>query len=117
MKFRCPMKVSDGLLNEHEIRNSVIIYVEGTTVKIKGDTNKNPPSGVNIKVDGTTMFIRGELKGVSKVSSGNSVFSETNGTLTIDDSNNVCPFDEFNAEVRNGVLIIKKDFKDVEIKE
>ena len=117
MKFRCPMKVSDGLLNEHEIRNSVIIYVEGTTVKIKGDTSKNPPSGVNIKVDGTTMFIRGELKGVSKVSSENSVFSESNGTLTIDDSNNVCPFDEFNAEVRNGVLIIKQDFKDAEIKE
>lgn len=117
MKFRCPMKVSDGLLNEHEIRNSVIIYVEGTTVKIKGDTNKNPPSGVNIKVDGTTMFIRGELKGVSKVSSENSVFSDSNGTLTIDDSNNVCPFDEFNAEVRNGVLIIKKDFKDADIKE
>ncbi len=107
MKFRCPMKVSDGLLDEHEIRNSVVIYVEGTTVKIKGDTNKNPPSGVNIKVDGTTMFIRGELKGVSKVPSEGSVFSE---------SNNVCPFDKFNTEVENETLIIKKGFKDVEIK-
>ena len=76
----------------------------------------NPPVGVNVKVVDTTMFVRGELKNV-EVTSDDSVISESNGVLTIDDSESVCPFDEFNAEVLDGRLIIKKSFKDATIKE
>lgn len=116
IQFRYPMKVSDGLLNDYEIGNEVTIYVNNATVKIRGNVDLNPPIGVNVKVVDTTMFVRGELKNV-EIASDDSVISESNGVLTIDDSESVCPFDEFNAEVLNGRLIIKKSFKDAAIKE
>ena len=112
IKFRYPMKVSDGLLNDYEIRNNIIIYVDNKTIKIKGDTTRNPPSGVNIKIEGTTMSIRGEIKDVEIHSNNGSVLEVENSVLVIDDNNKVCPFDDFNAEVQNGVLIIKKDLRD-----
>ena len=38
-----------------------------------------------------------------------------NGVLTLEDSGSVCPFDEFDAEVINGELIIKKSVRQVSI--
>lgn len=116
IKFRYPMKVSDGLLNNYEIKNDMIIYVDANTVKFRGNVDLNPPVGVNVKVVGMTMFIRGELKYIKRISE-DAVISENNGVLVFDDSNNECPFDDFNAEVINGRLIIKKHLSDAEITE
>lgn len=115
MSFRYPMKVSDGLLNNYEIKNAVIIYVDNNIVKIRGDITLEPPTGINIKIAGETMIVRGDVKNI-KTDVGISAFSENNGTLIIDDSGNECPFDEFNAEVQDGRLIIKKHFNDIQIK-
>lgn len=117
IKFRYPMKVSDGLLNGYDLKDSLTIYVENNTIKIRGNVDINPPLGTSIKVLDTTISIRGELKDAKVVSKNDSVFSENNGVLTIDDDGNVCPFDEFNAEVRDGILILKKDFNDARIGE
>lgn len=114
--FRYPMKVADGLLNNYEVKNMVVIYVENNIVKIKGDTNLEPPTGINIKITGETMTVRGDINNV-KMKYQEQAFSVNNSTLTIDEGMNECPFDEFNAEVRDGRLIIKKYFNDIEIKE
>lgn len=114
--FRYPMKVSDGLLNNYEVKNAVTIYVDNNVVKIRGNTNLEPPIGINVKVVQETMVVRGDIKNV-KIDSEEPAFSADNGVLTIDDGMNECPFDEFNAEVRDGRLIIKKHFSDIEIKE
>lgn len=114
IEFRYPMKVSDGLLNNYEVKNAVVVYVENNAVKIKGNTNLEPPVGVNISVSGETMTVRGTIKSV-KTEIGTSAFSESDGILLIDDSAHECPFDEFNAEVQNGRLIIKKYFNDIQI--
>jgi hypothetical protein len=62
IKFRYPMKVADSLLNDYEVKNKMIIYVDDNIVKIRGNVNLNPPIGVNIKVVNETMIIRGDLK-------------------------------------------------------
>lgn len=67
IKFRYPMKVADGLMNDYEIKNKVIIYVDGASIKIRGNTDLEPPSGVNIKVTGTKMAIRGNVKNIKIV--------------------------------------------------
>ena len=92
------------------------IYVNNNVVKIRGNTNLEPPIGINVKVVQETMVVRGDIKNV-KIDSEEPAFSADNGVLTIDDGMNECPFDEFNAEVRDGRLIIKKHFSDIEIKE
>lgn len=114
MSFRYPMKVSDGLLNNYEVKNDVIIYVENNIVKIRGNTDLVPPVGVNIKIVGETLIARGDIKNV-KTKFDEDVFSVNNDILTIDDGMNECPFDEFNAEVQNGRLIITKKFSNVQI--
>lgn len=116
IKFRYPMKVADGLVNNYELKNSVVIYVRDSVVKIRGNVDLNPPTGINVKVVDKVMIVRGELKSVN-IESHDPIMSENNGVLVIDDTKNVCPFDEFNAEVKDGRLIIKKYLPDASIKE
>lgn len=115
IEFRYPMKVTDGLLNDYDLKDGLAIWVDGVTVKIKGDTTKNPPLWTNIQVEEHRkihkMIIRGELKSV-KFETGTDV---ENGVLTLEDDGSVCPFDEFDAEVVNGELIIKKSVRQVSI--
>lgn len=115
VKFRYPMKVADGILNNYETKNSVSIYVDGTIAKIRGNVKKEPPLGINIKVDGTTIIIRGELKYV-ELARDESVVSVDGGIIEFNDNETVCPFDDFNADVEDGRLIIKKSLNDIGIK-
>ena len=39
----------------------------------------------------------------------------SNGVLTLEDDGSVCPFNEFDAEVVNGELIINKPIRQVSI--
>ena len=111
LEFRYPMKVADGLLNDYDLKDGLTVWVDSQILRIKGDTTKNPPVGTNISVNGTKMIVRGDLSGV-KLETGTSV---ENGVLTLEDSGSVCPFDEFDAEVINGELIIKKSVRQVSI--
>lgn len=117
IKFRYPMKVADGLLNNYDLRNGLVIWVEAVesstklvAAKIKGDVTLNPPNGVNIRVEGSKMIVRGTFKDVKLESS----ISVHNGVLDIDEGSDTCPFDEFDAEVVDGVLIIPNGLKYVE---
>ena len=102
IRFRYPMKLADGLLDAQQIDNSPVVYVEETTVLIKGDLTRNPPNGTSIKVNNTTLTIRGDMKSV-KIPG----FSEVaNGNLVIDYGNTHCAFDSLYAEVENGELFI-----------
>lgn len=114
IKFRYPMKVSDGLLNDYETKNKLTVYVDKQSIKINGNTNSNPPVGINIKIVGETMIVRGELKNI-KMIYDEDVMNVTGNVLVFNDNNTVCPFDDYNAEVRDGRLIIKKHFNDAEI--
>ena len=111
LEFRYPMKVADGLLNDYDLKDGLTVWVDGQILRIKGDTTKNPPVGTNISVNGRKMIVRGDLSGV-KLETGTGV---ENGVLTLEDSGSVCPFDEFDAEVINGELIIKKSVRQVSI--
>ena len=111
LEFRYPMKVADGLLNDYDLKDGLTVWVDGQILRIKGDTTKNPPVGTNISVNGSKMIVRGDLSGV-KLETGTGV---ENGVLTLEDSGSVCPFDEFDAEVINGELIIKKSVRQVSI--
>lgn len=111
LEFRYPMKVADGLLNNYDLKDGLTVWVDGQILRIKGDTTKNPPVGTNISVNGRKMIVRGDLSGV-KLETGTGV---ENGVLTLEDSGSVCPFDEFDAEVINGELIIKKSVRQVSI--
>lgn len=117
MKFRYPMKVADGLLNEYDLKNGLIVWADGSILRIKGDTTKNPPAGINISVNEnkmskiSKMIVRGDLKSV-KLEAGTDVVG---GVLIFDNSSYVCPFDEFDADVVNGELIIKKSVRQVSI--
>jgi hypothetical protein len=111
IEFRYPMKVADGLLNDYDLKDGLTVWVEGKVLKIKGDTTKNPPIWTNIKVEGHKMIVRGELKDV-KLEIGTDV---SNGVLTLEDDGSVCPFNEFDAEVVNGELIINKPIRQVSI--
>ena len=111
LEFRYPMKVADGLLNDYDLKDGLTVWVDGQILRIKGDTTKNPPVSTNISVNGRKMIVRGDLSGV-KLETGTGV---ENGVLTLEDSGSVCPFDEFDAEVINGELIIKKSVRQVSI--
>lgn len=111
LEFRYPMKVADGILNDYDLKDGLTVWVDGQILRIKGDTTKNPPVGTNISVNGRKMIVRGDLSGV-KLETGTGV---ENGVLTLEDSGSVCPFDEFDAEVINGELIIKKSVRQVSI--
>lgn len=117
LEFRYPMKVADGLLNEYDLKNGLIVWADDSILRIKGDTTKNPPAGINISVNEnkmskiSKMIVRGDLKTV-KLEAGTDVVG---GVLIFDDSSYVCPFDEFDADVVNGELIIKKSVRQVSI--
>lgn len=111
LEFRYPMKVADGLLNDYDLKDGLTVWVDGQILRIKGDTTKNPPIWTNIKVEGHKMIVRGELKDV-KLEIGTDV---SNGVLTLEDDGSVCPFNEFDAEVVNGELIINKPIRQVSI--
>ena len=93
ISFRYPMKVSDGLLNGYEIKNKLIVYVDNHIVRIKGNTNLEPPTGINIKIIDESMIVRGNLKNVEIM---------TNEPI---------------LNVTDGRLIIKKQFDDTQISE
>lgn len=102
IRFRYPMKLADGLLDAQQIDNSPVVYIEETTMFIKGDLTQNPPNNTSIKVNNTTLTIRGDMKSV-KIPG----FSEVeNGNLNIDYGNTHCAFDSLYAEVENGELFI-----------
>lgn len=110
IRFRYPMKLADGLLNDYDISNNPIVFVEGTTMHLKGDLTRNPPSGTSVKVNGATLVIRGTMKSVKLPG-----FSEVeNGNLLIDYGNIDCPFDELRAKVVDGELFIGKDLDKVD---
>ena len=110
IRFRYPMKLADGLLDAQQLNNSPVVYVEETTVFIKGDLTQNPPNNTSVKVNGTTLTIRGDMKSV-KVPG----FSEVeNGNLLVDYGNVNCAFDSLYAIVENGELFIGKDLDKVD---
>ena len=110
IRFRYPMKLADGLLDAQQIDNSPVVYVEETTVFIKGDVTKNPPNGINVRVNNTTLVIRGDMKSV-KVPG----FSEVeNGNLIVDYGDVSCAFDSLYATVENGELFIGEPLDKVE---
>lgn len=126
MKFRYPMKVGDGLLNEYDLTNGVWIYVETlllrlsqdtqerpfNIVHIKGDTTRNPPNGVNVKVDNAKMIIRGKLQGAKLIFKNEIVDS----TLVVNEGPDQCPFDDAFVSVNNGNLIINKDLDQIDFR-
>ena len=102
IRFRYPMKLADGLLNAYDIDGSLVVYVEDSTMCLKGDTTRNPPNGISLKVNGTTLVVRGTMKSVKLPG-----FSEVeNGNLLVDYGNIDCPFDELRAKVVDGELFI-----------
>ena len=104
------MKLADGLLNAYDIHGGPIVFVEESTMYLKGDLTRNPPNWTNVKVNGTTLVVRGTMKSV-KVPG----FSEVeNGNLLIDYGNIDCPFDELRAKVVDGELFIGKEIDKVE---
>lgn len=110
IRFRYPMKLADGLLNDYDIYGGTIVFVEDSVMHLKGDLTRNPPNGTSIKVNGTTLVVRGKMKSVKMHG-----FSEvTNGNLLIDYGNIDCPFDELRAKVVNGELFIGKELDKVE---
>ena len=82
ISFRYPMKVSDGLLNSYEIKNKLIVYVDNHIVRIKGNTNLEPPTGINIKIMDESMIVRGNLKNV-KIMTNEPILNVTDGRLII----------------------------------
>ena len=82
ISFRYPMKVSDGLLNSYEIKNKLIVYVDNHIVRIKGNTNLDPPTGINIKIMDESMIVRGNLKNV-KIMANEPILNVTDGRLII----------------------------------
>ena len=109
IRFRYPMKLADGLLSAYDIDGSLVVYVEETTMRLKGDTTRNPPNGLNLKVNGTTLVVRGTMKSVKLPG-----FSEVeNGNLLVDYGNVECPFDSLLAKVENGELFIGRELDKV----
>lgn len=113
IKFRHPMKVGDGLLDDYDIRNGVVLYIESGVLKIKGDVTINPPVGVHISVVDNMLIVRGDIKGVNVPKP--TMVDSKNGHLILEDSGKYCPFDTLNAKVVNGELIINYDIPRVDI--
>ena len=110
IRFRYPMKLADGLLNAYDIAGDAIVYVEESTMYLKGDLTRNPPAGTSVNVNGTTLVVRGTMKSVKLPG-----FSEVeNGNLLIDYGNIDCPFDELRAKVVDGELFIGKELDKVD---
>ena len=110
IRFRYPMKLADGLLNAYDINGDPIVYVEKTTMYLKGDLTRNPPSGTSVKVNGATLVVRGTMKSVKLPG-----FSEVeNGNLLVDYGNVECPFSDLRAKVVNGELFIGKELDNVD---
>ena len=110
IRFRYPMKLADGLLNAYDISNDAIVFVEGSIMHLKGDLTRNPPAGTSVKVNDTTLVVRGTMKSVKLPG-----FSEVeDGNLFIDYGNLDCPFDELRAKVVNGELFIGKELDKVD---
>lgn len=110
IRFRYPMKLVDGLLNDYDISGDPIVFVEESILCLKGDLTRNPPNGTSITINGTTLVVRGEMKSVKMPG-----FSEVeNGNLFIDYGNIDCPFDELRAKVVNGELFIGKDLDNID---
>lgn len=109
IRFRYPIKLADGLLNAYDISGDPIVYVEEATMHLKGDLTRNPPSGISVKVNGTTLVVRGTMKSVKLPG-----FSEVeNGNLLIDYGNVECPFSDLRAKVVDGELFIGKELDQV----
>ena len=103
------MKLVDGLLNAYDISGGLIVFVEDSVMHLKGDLTRNPPNGTSVKVNGSTLVVRGNMKLVKLPG-----FSEVeNGNLIIDYGNLDCPFDELRAKVVDGELFIGKDLDKV----
>jgi hypothetical protein len=110
IRFRYPMKLADGLMSAYDIYGGLVVFVEETTMFLKGDLTQNPPNGVSVTVNGSKLTIRGTLKSIKLPG-----FSEVeNGNLIIDYGNIDCPFDELRAKVVDGSLFIGKDLDKVE---
>ena len=110
IRFRYPMKLADGLLSAYDIDNGLVVFIEDTIMYLKGDVTRNPPNGTSIKINDTTLTIRGNMKSVKLPG-----FSEVeNGNLLIDYGNIDCPFDELRAKVVDGELFIGKELNKVD---
>ena len=112
-KFRYPMKVGDGLLDDYDLYNGVALYIESGILKIKGDTKLNPPAGLYVSVVDGKMIVRGTVQGVNIPTP--TFMDAKNGHLTIESSGSDCPFDTLDARVVNGELIINYDIPRVDI--
>ena len=109
IRFRYPMKMVDGLMSAYDIYGGLVVFVEETTMFLKGDLTRNPPNGVSVTVNGSKLTIRGTLKSIKLPG-----FSEVeNGNLLIDYGNIDCPFDELRAKVVDGELFIGKEIDKV----
>lgn len=113
IKFRHPMKVGDGLLDDYDIHNGVVLYIESGVLKIKGDITQNPPVGVHIEVANNKLTVRGTIRGASVHTP--TFIDVNNANLTIEDSGKDCPFDALDAKVVNGELIINYDMRHIDI--
>ena len=106
IRFRYPMKLADGLLNDYDVSGDLIVFVEDAVMRLKGDVNRNPPNGTSIKVNGATLVVRGSMKsvrlpGFSEVEKEGKLYN-----LLVDYGNVDCPFDGIRARVVDGELII-----------
>lgn len=109
IRFRYPMKLADGLLSAYDISGDLIVFVEDTAMCLKGDLTRNPPNGTSVKINGTTLVVRGNMKSIKLPG-----FSEVeNGNLIVDYGNFDCPFDELRAKVVDGELFIGKELDKV----
>lgn len=109
IRFRYPMKMADGLMSAYDIYGGLVVFVEETTMFLKGDLTRNPPNGTSVTVNGSKLTIRGTMKSIKLPG-----FSEVeNGNLLIDYGNIDCPFDELRAKVVDGELFIGKDLDKV----
>jgi hypothetical protein len=110
IRFRYPMKLVDGLLNDYDISNDPIVYVEETIMYLNGDLTRNPPAGTSVKINDTTLVVRGTMKSVKLPG-----FSEVeNGNLLVDYGNVECPFSDLRAKVVDGELFIGNELDHVE---
>lgn len=106
IRFRYPMKLADSLLNTY----GLVVFVEDSIVRIKGDVTRNPPNGISVKVNGTTLVVRGKIMSVQFPE-----FNQVeNGNLIIDYGDSDCAFEQLRAKVVDGQLFIGEDLDKVE---
>ena len=105
IRFRYPRKLVDGL----DI-DSIIVFIEDSIMHLNGNLTRNPPNGTSVKVNGTTLIVRGNMNLV-KLYETNEV---ENGNLIIDYGDIDCPFGELIANVVDGELFIGRDLDKVE---